>query len=126
MFKNTLVAVDGSAQAGKAVSPASALAAKFDANLILFCIVDHSHAPRDVVRFAEAEAADDPEKFEERSTIETVLKPLEDEARRAGVNHVQAKVSRGDPAHSILRFADGGGVHLIVMGRRGLRPFQGF
>ena len=125
MFNNILVAVDGSAQAGKAVSAGSALAAKFDANLILLCVVDHSHAPRDVARFAEAEAVDDPEKFEERSTIETVLKPLEDEARRAGVNHIRAEVSRGDPAHSILGFADGGDVDLIVMGRRGLGPFEG-
>ena len=38
---------------------------------------------------------------------------------------IRSEVSRGDPAHSILGFAEGGDVDLIVMGRRGLGPFEG-
>lgn len=125
MFNNILVAFDGSEHAQKAVQAATELATKFDSDLSLFCVVDHNEAPSDVAKFARAEEIDDPERFEERSTVQNVLKPLEEQARKAGVRNIHAEVTRGDPTHSILNFATGGGVDLIVMGRRGLGPFEG-
>ncbi len=60
MFERILVAVDGSDNALRAVDAASAIAAKFGAELVLVTVLDSLRHSAGLKKFAEAEELDEP------------------------------------------------------------------
>jgi len=64
-------------------------------------------------------------KLSVRIVAEAVLKPLAEQARKAGVRHVHARVMRGDPAEEIVNFARDNQIDLLVLGSRGRSKIGG-
>lgn len=125
MFRNILVAYDGSNHAKQALEAGTAMALKFDASLHLMHVMHQSHASEKVAAFASAEHVDDADALEEKSTGAHMLEPMVRKLQTAGVKDVKADVLRGDPAQEILDYARQSGVDLIVLGRRGLGRMEG-
>lgn len=154
MLTKILCAIDGSDQAGRAVEWASALAAKFDAELILLFVAPHRTAPPELRRMAEAEhlvrsrppaqppvspqpgmpspwtAEDYSESAAQSAAIyqelgERLVEAAKWQAEGVGVAKVTGLVEDGDPAQRIVEAAQREGVDLIVMGRRGLGDLKG-
>lgn len=125
MYKNILVAYDGSDHAKKAARVAQEVAAKFDATLHLLYVVGHEHAPDAVAQFAKSEHIDNPDTVEVEAAAANLLNPLERAAHDAGVKAILTSVSRGDPTEELLSYARNGGIDMIVMGRRGVGRIEG-
>jgi nucleotide-binding universal stress UspA family protein len=154
MLKKILCAIDGSDQAEKAAQWASALAQKFEAELILLFVVPHRTAPPELRRMAEAEHVVRPsapappavspqpgmpsrwsseDLAQNAATSATIYEELGErlvegarwQAESAGVAKVTSLVEDGDPAHRIVEVAGREGADLIVMGRRGLGDLKG-
>jgi len=152
MIKTILVPVDGSDHAGKALSLASDLAAKYRARIILLHALlwftraetlrrlanrrALSRQMRDLLdsyesdlRMAmEAEAAFVPVPAP-RELLEAIGRQILDRAmaaaKKAGVKKVAAVMVGGDPADAILERAKREKADMIVLGSRGLGDFKG-
>lgn len=125
MYKNILVAFDGSDHAKKAARVAQEVAAKFDATLHLLYVVTHEHAPDAVAQFAKSEHIEDADRVEAEAAAARLLDPLERAAHDAGVKAVLKSVTRGDATEELLSYARNGGIDMIVMGRRGVGRVEG-
>jgi len=152
MFKNVLVAVDGSAHAMNAVTIAADIAQKFSAQLILLHVLGRGVASEVEIREAEREhlvesaqsaapsVADAPGRMDlsqreqdQAARIRDVrhasgtelLRQAEEIAKTKGVDQIVQKLAEGNPAKHILAQADLYSVDLIVMGARGLSDIQG-
>jgi nucleotide-binding universal stress UspA family protein len=125
MFKNVLIAYDGSEHATKAVEIATELASKLGASLHLVYVVAHEHAAENVAEFAASEHVESADLLELEAARSSILIPLEGKAQASGVKEVLTQTLRGDPAEQILSYANHAGVDLIVMGRRGLGRIEG-
>jgi nucleotide-binding universal stress UspA family protein len=154
MLEKILCAIDGSDHAEKAAEWASALAQKFDAELILLFVAPHRMAPPELRRMAEAEHVVGPtapapppvspqpgmpsrwsseDLSQNAATSATIYQELGErlvegarwQAEKAGVAKVTGLVEDGDPAHRIVEVAGRERVDLIVMGRRGLGDLKG-
>ena len=147
MFKNILVATDGSDHANKAVDLASDMAAKYGAGLTVLSVVDGSALTEDAKRVAAEMGVDmnpvldipdlaaispnaaailpDVEAILVNGRIKaTLAKAIMEEARdRAGVAlgaEIRGRTESGNAAEEILKVAEAEGADLIVMGSRGL------
>ncbi len=147
MFKNVLVATDGSDHANKAVDLAVDMAAKYDAGLTVLSVVDGSALTEDAKRVAAEKGVDmnpvldipdlaailpnaaailpDVEAILANGRIKAALaEAIMEEARdRAGVAlgaEIRGRTKSGDAAEEILKVAEGDAADLIVMGCRGL------
>lgn len=154
MLTKILCAIDGSDHAEKAAEWASALAQKFEAELILLFVAPHRTAPPELRRMAEAEhlvrptppvpppvspqpgmpsrwSSEDLSQNAAASAAiyhelgERLIEGARWQAENAGVAKVTGLVEDGDPAHRIVEVARHEGVDLIVMGRRGLGDLKG-
>jgi nucleotide-binding universal stress UspA family protein len=154
MLDKILCAIDGSDHAEKAVSWASVLAQKFEAELILLFVAPHRMAPPELRRMAEAEhvvrptapapppvspqpgmpqhwTSEDLSRNAASSAAiyrelgERLVEGARRQAEHAGVAKVNGLVEDGDPAHRIVEVARRESVDLIVMGRRGIGALQG-
>lgn len=124
-MKSILVASDGSEHGDKAVSVAGNLARMHDARIFLL------HTVPDVMNLAI------PEAYRERADAERlqvgdILIAVGDEIVRnaqarlhdQGIEKVEVIMPSGDPAQAIVNCARTHDVDLIVMGSRGLSPFE--
>lgn len=112
MYRNLLVATDGSERADRAVAHGLDLAAKHDATVHVIHVVDTTH---------ENEPA--------LSSTEIVLDDLEDrgweyvsEIERLGADQgvdVVTEICHGRPGPEILRYADEADVDVLVLGFTG-------
>ena len=125
MYKNILVAYDGSDHAAKACEVAQEIAAKFGAALHLLHIVTHEHAPSAIEQFAKSEHVDNPDRIEVEAAGAQLLDPMVRAAQDAGVADVRTDVARGDPTEQILDYTRNSDVDMIVMGRRGVGRVEG-
>lgn len=120
MFKNILVAIDGSQQSWKVLELASGLAEPgvASARLHLVCVVDPAYALQDCESaFAKEEypaAAD--EQHHAESLVSDALRQL----RTRGIECTAATLPSGDPADAICEEAGRIDSDLIVIGHRHL------
>ena len=156
MYRNILVAVDGSKHADKALGLACDLATKYKAKLVL-CHVrlrdiesvtlnnlavrgKMTKKQRDLMDNFETHALMKMAETGEESTFGEIPVPLElldvigtqilataaAKAKKAGVKKVVTTIIGGDPANEILRTASYQKVDTIVLGSRGLGDMKGF
>jgi nucleotide-binding universal stress UspA family protein len=147
MFKNILVATDGSDHANRAVDLAIDMAAKYGASLTVLSVTEGGTLTEDGKRLAAERGIDlnpvldipslaavAPESGAMVRNVEAILTThriqsglaeaiMEEAKDRAAVANgvdIQGRTEFGDAAESILSVAEGKGVDLIVMGSRGL------
>lgn len=152
MFKNIILAIDGSIHAKNAQAVAIDLASKYGARLTLVHVLTDDHPSKEFARMAEVEHLSDskqPRVSDKENTYSAVARFLgsaneSKEARviallgeqiinnasvsasKAGVTNVTAEIHTGDYANNILEVAIKADADMIVMGRRGLSNLKGF
>ncbi len=120
-MKRIVAAVDGSQPSLNAVELAADLAAKYDAELLLFAVVQQV-APvmnADLQAYARIENVGAPLAEVGLETSETALAGARLTAQGKGASRVATHSSFGDPADEIIAFAVDRQADLIVMGSRG-------
>nr|WP_245605557.1 universal stress protein [Thermicanus aegyptius] len=126
LFKKILVAYDGSGPSKKALDVALGLVKEEPGTeLYLVHIVKYEPVPANV--YGELAVAISQTNFQEaaRKHGEEILQEAIDIASKEGL-HGHSALIEGDPASSIIEYANEKKVDLIVMGNRGLSPFREF
>lgn len=119
MFKKILCAVDGSQNSMRAAEVASALAAKIETPLTFLIVTKELKVTPEVRRFMELEHLTGEPQYVLEEMSENALTEAKDLARQAGVKDFRSEVMTGNPARSIVSFAERKDIDLIVMGARG-------
>lgn len=145
MFKNIVVATDGSDHARKAVRVAAEMAALSSAALTIVNAVSHRDVPDSFRQMAEVEHLVDPPRttFGELGVLTTadlgaarrarlaqvvsdkLLEQARMTAEEAGVASIETLSLDTDPADAILEQIDKAGADLVVLGTRGLGQIEG-
>lgn len=128
MFRNLLVAVDGSEHARRAINAAGDIAKQVGAKVTLLHVLTHPggyQVPTELKAFNQLEHI----RVTEHDVIETVgreiLNKAEQQARDAGAEDVTTLLETGDPTRVIADVVKKHGIDLVVMGRRGLGDLSG-
>lgn len=125
MFERILVAVDGSSGADKALGLAASLQALCSGELLVLTVYRHHsllEASMSMVRPEEPENLDDAL----RDYATQLAEDAKARARAAGATNVRGFVKSGQPARTIVKFAEEHDADLIVVGSRGLGDVEGF
>jgi nucleotide-binding universal stress UspA family protein len=124
--RKILVAADGSKLSRKALDYAIRDALTNDATLFLLYVLPRDDLPKEIVKYIKDERFEGGlGKLSSRIVAEAVLRPLAEQARKAGVKNVHARVMRGDPAEEIVNFARDKQIDLLVLGSRGRSKIGG-
>ena len=125
MYSHILCAVDGSKHSLKAAQVAGELAAKFGAKLTFLTVTKELKMTDEIKRYIEIEnLAGEPQYVLDEYT-EEVLQQARDTAREKGVTGLKTEVNVGNPARTIMRFAERAGCDAIVLGSRGHGDVEG-
>lgn len=125
MFRNIVCAVDGSDHAQKAAELASDLAAKVGAKLTFLTVTKELKVTEEVKRYMEIENLTGSPQYVLDEMTGRVLEDARERAREAGVTGPRAEVRTGNPARTIVAYAEREGADLIVMGSRGMGDIGG-
>lgn len=125
MYKNILCPVDGSNGSEHALNEAISLAMLTNGQLLILTVFRHHSLLDASLSMVEV---DDPE------TVDSVLRghaidicnQAKSKASESGVSNLRAVVKRGQPARTILEFADKNDVDAIVMGGRGSGDIENY
>ena len=144
MFQTILVGTDGSGHAGRAVEVAAAIAAQFEARLVVLSVVQSGPVPEEIAGQAHRRdtvpphplLANIPSWFDDaldatrkgtgeaHVLIEALARGAVEHAlivaEQAGISAPVTVLEHGDPAEIILALAEREDADLIVLGRRGL------
>lgn len=121
MVKKILVPVDGSEHAQKAVEFGANMAVQNDAAVHLLHVVSPTKIPEGFIELARSEHIEGPPINAYLQTVGSqIIEQAETLARGKGVKEIQKDVVEGDPAETILNYAQQGGFDMIVIGSRGL------
>ena len=125
MFKNILVAIDGSESSARAFEVAAGLSEKFGAGLHLLHVVREMQVPLYPGIMEEYEKL-----LRQRHDVlntagEQLLNQTKRVAKSKGVPSVETFVASGDPATAIVEHAAKQKIDLIVLGSRGLGRVTG-
>jgi nucleotide-binding universal stress UspA family protein len=124
--RKILVASDGSKLSRKALDYAIRDALTDNAVLYLLYVLPKDDLPKEIVKYVKDERFEGGlGKLSSRIVAEAVLKPLVEQARKAGVREVHARVLRGDPAEEIVNFVSEQEIDLLVLGSRGRSKIGG-
>jgi nucleotide-binding universal stress UspA family protein len=115
MFKQIVVAADGSEHSMKAVEKTIELAKDRDTKVFVVYVVDGSTSKADVLDSWDSLGIS--EKRNKR------LAAIEQQAKAENINY-EVKIIRGEPAYAIVQFAHSIEADLIVIGSRGLNQLQ--
>ncbi|MDV2686523.1 universal stress protein [Alkalihalophilus lindianensis] len=115
MFKQIVVAADGSEHSMKAVEKTIELAKDRDTKVFVVYVVDGSTSKVDVLDSWDSLGIS--EKRNKR------LAAMEQQAKSENINY-EVKIIRGEPAYAIVQFAHSIEADLIVIGSRGLNQLQ--
>lgn len=125
MFSRILCCVDGSRHALVAVETAAELARRFDAELTLFTVTKEIRLTPEVKRYLHLEQlAGEPQYVIDEHT-ESIMAKARDVAEATGVSRVRTEIRAGNPARTILEFAQAHRYDCIVLGSRGLGDAEG-
>lgn len=125
MFEKIVVAVDGSEGSSKALKLAVGLQKAVGGELLIVTIFRHHsllEASMSMVRPDEPENMDDAM----RAHAKQVAEEAKQIAAAEGAANIRAFVKAGQPARSIVKFADEHAADLVVVGSRGLGDVEGF
>lgn len=117
MFKQILLAVDGSDNSIRSAQHAIALAEKFAGTIDVLYVVDSNKAKEDVLYATN--------KFEIELKRKEKLKPIRALLEKSELNFT-THVLHGEPGPEIVTFANEKGFDCIVIGSRGLNNLQSF
>ncbi len=120
MFKNILVAVDGSTASTHALETAIQLSDKLGAKLHLLHVVREMQMPLNPGLMEKYEAVERQRHDLLRSSGEEILNQAKRMAQSKGIESIESDIGSGDPATAIADHADKKQVELIVIGNRGL------
>ncbi|MEX3007640.1 universal stress protein [Hoeflea sp. TYP-13] len=125
MFKNIVVASDGSEGSRKALKLAAGLQVTCKSELLILTVFRHHsllEASMSMVR------PDDPEILDDvmRDHAKQVAEEAKEMAVADGAQKVRAFVKGGQPARTIVKFAEDHHADLIVLGSRGIGDREGF
>lgn len=120
MFKKILCAVDGSDHSKRAAKVAGEMAGKFDAELVLLTVTKAVRMNDGLRRYMESEhlTGQSPQ-YVLDSLSKDIIKEAIDLVKETGASKVTSDVQVGQPARSIVTYADKNDVDCIVMGSRG-------
>ena len=118
MFKNIVIAVDGSEYSHKALRCAKSIAERFEANLWL---VHAFSTPSDFRAYTDYEKLF----ARHKAAAQAVLDEAQQKSGRTSLV-VNEELREGPEAESILKEAEKCKADLIVMGTRGLGALKGF
>ncbi len=130
MISNILVATDASAASNRAITMAAQFAGQHDAELLIVHVIRDMQIPFEIKEIPELET-DTFETFNDaregimRKIAESVLRDAKEKAEGAGAKKVKTAIGTGDPAMSILGFAERSKSDMIVIGTRGLSKLKG-
>jgi len=130
MISNILVAADASAASNRAIKMAAQFASQHDAELLIVHVIRDMQIPFEIKEIPELET-DTFESFNEaregimRKIAESVLRDAKEKAENAGAKKIKTAIGTGDPATSILGFAERSKTDMIVIGTRGLSKLKG-
>ena len=125
MFQNIVCAVDGSEHAARAATAAAALAAKFGGKLTLLTVAKELKMTEEVKRYIELEHLSGEPQYVLDEYTESVIDKAKEAAEAEGLRGVQTEVRSGNPARSIVEFAERKKADCIVLGRRGMGDIEG-
>ncbi len=125
MFQNILCCVDGSEHALHAAEHACALAERFGGKLTLLTVAKELRPSEQVRRFIELEHLSGEPQYVLDEYTEAIMDKAKDVAAEKGLRGVRSEVKTGNPARTILEFAERKKVDAIVLGRRGMGDVEG-
>jgi nucleotide-binding universal stress UspA family protein len=117
MFKNIVLAVDGSEYSDKALQHAKAIAERFEATLWLVHVFRN---PSDLLGYTDFEKL----YAKRKSAAQAVMDEARQKLGRTTFT-VQEELQEGNETESILKVAENCTADLIVMGTRGLGAVKG-
>ncbi|WP_299095456.1 universal stress protein [uncultured Metabacillus sp.] len=116
MFKNILLATDGSEHAFRAAIKAAEVAKlSDDANITIIYVVDGSTSKSDVLSDGSKEAV-----YERRLRK---IRPTEEILKQKQINYT-LEILKGEPGPEIVRYANKQHFDIVVIGSRGLNKLQ--
>lgn len=125
VFKNVLVAIDGSKPSTNALEAAAELASKFGAKIHLVHVVREMQVP------LNPGLMDAYEKLhrQRHDLLNAAGEQLLNQAKRSleskGIDAVETDIGSGDPASAIVDYAGRNKIDLIIIGSRGLGQIEG-
>ena len=120
MIKKILVAADASSASNRAVSMAAYMAACHEAELLILHVIRDMQLPAQMKKTPELESFSNDREDILRQIAETILQEAEARAKRGGATNIQTAIGSGDPASSVIGFANRRNIDTIVVGTRGL------
>lgn len=117
MFKNILLATDGSEHALRSTDHAIELARKFDGTIKVIYVVDGNTSKSDVLHNAD--------KFDVEKSRREKIHPVEEQLHRSGVGYT-VEMLRGEAGPTIVEYANERDFDCVVIGSRGLNNLQTF
>ncbi len=128
MFKNILVAIDGSEASKYVLQSATELSEKFSVGLHILHVVlvmrDSSYLANPAM-MGKFEIVQQQHHDLLRSSGEHLLNQAKRVAESKGITVLHAEIVSGDPASEIVKYADKNQMDLIVIGSRGLGQVGG-
>ncbi len=125
MFKNILVAIDGSESSTNALEAAAELSAKFGAELHFLHVVRDMQVPLNPGLMETYEKL----QRQRHDILSSAGEQLINQAKRSvearGIDAIKTDIGSGDPASAIVDYAGGNKIDLIVIGSRGLGRVEG-
>lgn len=125
MFKRILCCVDGSEHALRAAEAACALAAKFDSKLTFLTVAKELQPSESVKRFMTLEHLSGEPQYVLDAYTEDIMDKAKDVAEANGLRDVRTEVRTGNPARSIVEYAERQKCDCIVLGSRGMGDIGG-
>lgn len=125
MFKNIVCAIDGSRHALRAAKMAAELAAKVGAKLTFLTVAKSINMTEDVKRYMAVEHLTGSPQYVLDEMTERILDEAKDCAEKCGVGKVSMEVKTGNPARTIVAFAEQAKADLIILGSRGMGDIEG-
>jgi nucleotide-binding universal stress UspA family protein len=120
MFSKVMVALDGSEHSLKAAEHAAEVAKRFGAALHLLTVTKPLKLDDSVRSYFESEDLIGEFTYVLDPMTDEIIHKARDIATDAGVGEVRTATREGKPARSIVDYAKGNKVDLIVLGSRGL------
>lgn len=125
MFDRILVPVDGSRHARLAVEAAVELAKCHGSVVLLLHVIRDMALPKEIWEMIKAGEVNESRMEILQNSAEIILDNAREKFEEAGISDVRAEYVIGDPAHRIKGYAEEKNVDLIVIGHRGLGPYEG-
>lgn len=120
MFKNILIAMDGSDNSYDALGEALVLATKFQSKLFLVSVVNIANLPTNVGVSYVPELERDLKKDSKK-----ILSNSQDIVKANGLT-CNAAILSGDPRDELIDFAKNKQIDLIIMGKSGVHALERF